>query len=480
MIHSKTMICRHLRDFFSVLTLIFVCNISSYGQQFSLYNSRTLYDSFENPSQKTFQVDTSRRFAFNFLIPTLSFNTSFSGPAESAFKSLIYDGVFNGRDITLGDNQRNVLTFNSNNYIAMFRVLKAVKNYQEMGLSWQIRSDGRMDISNETFAIFDDYRVFQNTGNKDLFNNNGYNQNYHQFSFAYRQNYSKRLSLGAKFSLLSGINYSSIKIRESELNVNGSADVFDVSLKGTLKSSFKFDNFQNEMLKPNFKNPGMSVTASAGYKLRNGWSIMGNLKDLGFIRWNKDSYEYNFDTGKIIIASGSNSSADNRLADSLDQKIISKFVNKSYISAINGKAEFLVHKEFGDYKPNLILSKSVYYKGGDIAFIHNYHYKNYVFTASTDYNTNGFLQIGGQFMIKSPNVEFYTGSDQLFKSFEMLKNSSTDQRPYSSGYTGVSFYMGFGLKFGTILEHMHNATRTPGFRKNPLEGFVKKVFGKKE
>lgn len=83
-------------------------------------------------------------------------------------------------------------------------------------------------------------------------------------------------------------------------------------------------------------------------------------------------------------------------------------------------------------------------------------------------------------MIKSPNAEFYIGSDQLFKSFEMLKNSITDQRPYSSGYTGVSFYMGFGLKFGTVLEHMHNASSTPGFRKKPFEGFVKKVFGKKE
>ncbi len=476
--HNKSMICRPKSIIF-MLTLLISTHFS-YAQQFSLYNSRTLYDSFENPSQKAFQVDTSRRFAFNFFIPVVSIDHTFSGPAESAYKSLIYDGLFNGRDIVLGERQKNTLTLNSNNYIAMFRFLKAVKNYQEMGLSWQIRSDTRLNISNETFAIFDDYSTFENSGNKDLFNNKGYNQNYHQFSFTYRQNYSKRLSLGAKFSILSGIAYSSLKIKESELNVNGPADSFDLLVRGSLRSSFKFDDFQNEMLKPNFKNAGLSITASAGYKFRHGWSVMGNVKDLGFIRWSKDSYEYIFDTGNITITNGSNSSADDRLADSLDRKINAKSVNKSYVSATNGKAELLIHKDYGNYKPNLILSKSVYYDGGDIALIHNYHYRNYVFTGSTNYNTNGFLQVGGQFMIKSPNVEFYMGSDQLFKSFEMLRNAVTDQRPYSTGYTGISFYMGFGLKFGTILEHRHNASRTPGFRKNPISAIVKKVLGKKD
>lgn len=477
-IHNQSMTCWQ-KSIMIILTLL-ICNHLSYAQQFSLYNSRTLYDSFENPSQKAFQVDTSRRFAFNFLIPAINVNHTFSGPAQSAFKSLIYDGLFNGRDIVLGERQSNTLTLNSNNYLAMFRFLKSVKNYQEMGFSWQIRSDTRLNISNETFAIFDDYRTFNNTGNNDLFNNKGYNQAYHQFSFTYRQNYSKRLSLGAKFSILSGIAYSSLKIRESEININEQADRFDFLVRGRLRSSFKFDDFQNEMLQPKFKNAGLSITASAGYKFRHGWSVMGNVKDLGFIRWNKDSYEYNFDTGTITITNGSNSSADDRLADSLDNKISTKSVNKSYLSAINGKAELLIHKDYGNYKPNLILSKSVYYGGGDIAMIHNYHYKDYVFTGSTNYNTNGFVQVGAQFMIKSPNVEFYLGSDQLIKTVEMFKNFSSDRSPYSSGYTGASFYMGFGLKFGKILEHRQNSSSTPGFRKNQISAIFKKILGKKD
>ncbi len=463
-----------------VLILFIGLGKTCYSQQYSLYNSRTLYDSFENPSQRAYQVDTSRRFAFNFLIPTISLNSTFSGPAESAFKSLIYDGVFNGRDITLGENRMNTLSLSSNNYIAMLRVLKAVKKYKEMGISWQIRNDSRIRITNDVFAIFDDYRVFNASNLSNLFNVNGYNQSYHQFSFVYRQNYTKRFSVGAKFSLLSGISYTSLKVDKSEINMDEVADVFDVSVKGQLRSSFKFDDFQRQMLNPNFKNPGLSITAGASYRLRNGWSILGNMKDIGFIKWNKEAYEYEFDTGQIIIQNASNSSADDRLADSLDTQISQASINKSYASMINGKAELMLSKEFGNYKPNLILSKSIYYGGGDLVLVNNYHLKNHVLTASAAYNTTGILQIGGQYMIKTPNVEFYIGSDQLLKSYEMLRNYTKSTSPYTSGYTGVSFYMGFGLKFGSILEHRANATKITGFRKNPIGKFIKGLVGKKD
>ncbi len=469
----------YLFKIFVLSIIILGTNNRIFAQQFSLYNSRTLFDSFENPSQRAYQVDTSKRFAFNFFIPTISINSSFSGPAQNAFKTLLYDGMFNGRNITIGGNKLNTIALNSNNYVAMLRMLKSVKKYQEIGLSWQIRNDGRARLSNEIFAVFDDYRIFNSSSLQDIFNLNGYNQSFHQFSFSYRQNYTKRMAIGAKLSLLSGISYTSLKVRQSEINLDESADVIDVSLRGTLRSNFKFDNFQREMVNPNFKNPGFSFTAGASYKLRDGWFVLGNLKDIGLIKWSKDSYEYNFNTDKIFIDNASNQTADNRLADSIDKNISSTSMNKSYVSILNGKAEILINKDFGNYRPNLILSKSIYYKGGDIALVNNYHYKNYVFTGMTDYNTNGFLQLGGQFMVKTPNVEFYMGSDHLIKSFEILKTYAKNESTYPSGYTGVSFYMGFALKFGKVLEHPLNATQIPGFIKDPKKGFIKRLSGKK-
>jgi hypothetical protein len=287
------------------------------------------------------------------------------------------------------------------------------------------------------------------------------------------------LAIGAKLSLLSGISYTKLKVRQSEINLDEPADVIDVSLRGTLRSNFKFDNFQRNMIKPNFRNPGLSFTAGASYKLRDGWFVLGNLKDIGLIKWSKDSYEYNFNTGRILIDNASNQTADNRLADSLDRNISSIFTNKSYVSVLNGKAEILINKDFGNYRPNLIFSKSIYYKGGDIALVNNYHYKNYVLTGMADYNTNGFLQLGGQLMIKTPNVEFYMGSDHLVKSLEILKTYIKNPTIYPSGYTGLSFYMGFALKFGRVLEHPLNATQIPVFIKDPKKGFIKRLFGKK-
>lgn len=464
-----------------VLTAIFLSSIlAANAQQFSLYNSRTLYDSFENPSQRAYQVDTSRRVAFNFFIPTISFNTTFSGPAESAFKTLIYNGLFNGRDLVLGENRKNTLTLNSNNYVAMLRFLKSVNKYQEIGLSWQVRSDSRAEITNEVFAVFDDYRIFEGNSLNDIFNINAYNQNYHQFSLTYRQNPTKRLAIGAKVSVLSGISYSQLKVSDSNIAIDEVADVMEVSLGGRLRSSYKFNNFKSEMLNPNFKNPGLSVTASASYKYRNGWFVMWNLKDLGFIKWNKNSYQYDFETGKMIIEDASTESADERLADSIDNNISTLSANKSYLSALNGKAEVLFNKNFGNYRPNLILSKNIYYKGGDIALVNNFHVKQYVFTGLTNYNTNGFLQLGGQFMVKKPNIEFYAGSDHLVKTAEIFKNLSKSESSYSKGYTGASFYMGFAVKFGKIMEHPSNATKIPGFTKDPDDGFLRRLIKKKD
>ncbi len=462
------------------LFFLLLCTRPVLAQQFNLYNSRTLYDVFENPSQSAYQIDTSRRIAFNFFIPTVTINAAATGSAKSAFKPLIYDGVVNGENIAIGENKFNTIAFNTNTYIVMLRWLHTVNRSQEIGLSWQVRDDGRIKATNETLAIFDDYDLFNNTSSaKGFFNNKGYNQSYHQFSLSYRQDVSKRLSIGAKGSVLSGITYTAFKVSQSDVVIDQEEDIIGVSLIGNLRSSFKFDNFDSQAIKPKFKNPGLSLTAGGSYKFRNGWFVMANLKDLGFIKWSKDSYDYNFDASNIVIVNASNSSADDRLADSLDTRISKSSTNRSYFSALNGKAEVLINKNYGNYQPNLILSKSMYYDGADIVLTNNYHYRNFVFTASADYNTSKYLAIGGQFMVKSPNTEFFVGSDQLLKSLEIIKDVNRDSGPYSSGYTGMSFYMGFGIKFGRVLEHQANANFIPGFNEPWATRFFKGIFRKK-
>ena len=477
---TKTLISAFLKKTL-FLFLIISCALNVSAQQFNLYNSRTLFDVFENPSQSAYQIDTSRRIAFNFFIPTVTANATASGSANSAIKTLLYNGRVDGSNLAIEQNKFSTVAFNTNNYIAVLRILHTVKKSQEIGLSWQVRDDGRIKVTNETLAAFDNYDLFDNTSSASgFFNNNGYNQSYHQFSLAYRQDVTKRLSVGAKGSLLSGISYTSFKVIESNIIIDDVADIINVSMIGNLRSSFKFDNFKSKALRPNFKSPGLSVTTSASYKFLNGWFVMGNLKDIGFIKWNKDSYEYNFNAANIEIDNATGPTADDRFTDSLDQRISNSRTNRSYFSLLNGKAEVLINKNYGNYQPNLIISKSLLYEGGDIILTNNYHYRNFVVSASAGYNTSKYLAIGGQLMVKSPNAEFFLGSDQLPKSLEMIKNARNNTPPYSESYIGGSFYMGFAVKFGRVLEHPANANFIPGMNEPWGTRFLRGVFRKKE
>ncbi len=363
----------------------------------------------------------------------------------------------------------------------MLRILHTVKKSQEIGLSWQVRDDGRIKVTNETLAAFDDYDLFDNVSSANgFFNNKGYNQSYHQFSLTYRQDVTKRFSIGAKGSLLSGITYTAFKVVESDFVIDQEEDIINVSMIGNLRSSFMFDNLESKAFRPNFKSPGLSFTAGGSYKFLNGWFVMGNLKDIGFIKWNKNSLDYNFNAVNIEINNASSSTADDRLTDSLDQRISNSRTSRSYLSLLNGKAEVLINKNYGNYQPNLIISKSLYYEGGDIVLTNNYHYRNLVATVSTGYNTSNYFAIGGQLMVKSPNAEFFIGSDHLPKSLEIIKNARNNTPPYSEGYTGGSFYMGFAVKFGRVLEHPANANFIPGMNEPWGTRFLRRIFKKNE
>jgi len=108
--------------------------------------------------------------------------------------------------------------------------------------------------------------------------------------------------------------------------------------------------------------------------------------------------------------------------------------------------------------------------------MNNFHHNALNFSFSTVYNTSKILQVGSQFMIKSPNAEFYVGSDQLYKSVHEFKGLINDDETLFKGYPGASFYFGFSAKFGYVIEHPQNANRIPHF--NDGKGFVNRILRK--
>ncbi|MGB4775931.1 MAG: DUF5723 family protein [Daejeonella sp.] len=451
---------------------------SAFSQQYSLYNSRTLFDVFENPSQKAFYTDTTRKYAFNFLFPTISLNTSFAGPGQSIFKSRVFAGTYNPDEIILGENKVNTAAVSVNTYLAMFRIFRQEKYNIEMGFSWQMRNDGYAKITNETLGIQDKYENLPDGYYQNIFNNKGFNQSYHQFGFTYREDYDKRLSLGAKFSLLSGITYHQLIVDRSDLTIyNDVLDEHSTSFKGRLRSSFDVtNNVDSNIIYPTFKHPGLAISASASYKFKGGWFLLGNLKDLGFIKWNKKSYTYTYDEEDINI----NNSSNNQLTNDLKQMIEEGESQGGFITPVNSKIEVLLNKDFGNYQPNLILSKNIFYGGGDVALINNYRYTDLVFTLSANYNPDKGVYAGGQFMIKTPNTEFFIGSDQILQTFYTTRSFSSESVA-GKGYAGASLYLGMAFKFGPVIEHPANATSMPGFpgeihSGGQKPGFFKRLF----
>src|ERR1700749_1584376 len=93
-----------------------------FSQQFSQYNTGTLYDSFENPSQRSFVPDTSKRYAFNFVIPNFNADFYLTGDVQSSLINRAFGGKYNNSAIEIGNNKFNNININANAYALMFKI----------------------------------------------------------------------------------------------------------------------------------------------------------------------------------------------------------------------------------------------------------------------------------------------------------------------------------------------------------------------
>jgi hypothetical protein len=450
--------------------------------QVSLYNSRTLYDSFENPAQKAFYTDSSKQFAFNFFFPTISLSGSASGSANSTLKGMIFNNLIDSENLPINGKNYTHFASNTNIYVLSFKWFKRVKYQQEAGFAWQIRNDSWAKVSNPTFSIFDTFNRFPDNSYSNIFNNKGYQQTFHQFAFTYRENFTKTVGLGLKLSLLSGIAYTSANITSSDITIDRVNNQYTANFAGTFRSTTIIDTAVKQAILPTFKNPGIAFTASANFKFKRGWMVLANMKDLGFIHWDKNSTEVYLLNKSINMSQANASNADRRLADSLISTIDnSVYQNEGFYSPMNGKLEVLVSKNFGAYHPNFLLSKNIWYPGGQATLINNLLIKNHVLSLTPSYNFLKFMNVGGQYLYKTPNFEFFIGSDQLFQTISFAKAAIHSDATAIKGSLSMGFYMGLSAKIGRLMEHPLNANRIPGVEqpKDSKNSFFRKLFGKK-
>lgn len=432
------------------------------AQLYSLNNSGTLYDSFENPVQSTSTKDLSRKYAFNMLFPAIGNSVYFDGDANTAFKTILFKQKIDASGVgNIGEARINNLYSNSNNYLLMFKIFRSVKLKQELGIAFQIRSESNLNATNETYAILDNFGLFPKDNYDNIFNGNGYSQSYSQLGFTYRQNLDRNWAIGGKLSVLNGIAYVKGDVSRTSLNIDRVNNVISEGIVGNGFSSFGTDVPSKSLLVPNFKQPGLSVNLGTSYTSPEGLYLSGHIKDLGFIKWNKNSSKFDFDDTVNVYNANQNDLAE-RFYDKFAIMLADNQTKGGMYSRTNAKVEFLASATLDFYKPNLIVSKNVFERDGAIALINNFNRNIWNISLNGIYDLRQGFNFGSQFMIKAPNVEFYMGSEKIFPSMRFASGYLKSDPSVGSNPTKADFYMGFSLKFGKMMQNFSNADVIPG------------------
>ena len=323
---------------FLLVSCFILFSFKIFAQQFSQYNTGTLYDSFENPSQKSYITDSSKSYASNFFIPNFNANFFLSGDAQASLKSRLFLNKYDNSALQINEGKNNHFGAGANVYLLMFKAFSSLDGDTEMGFSWQMRGEGRGLVSDETIGLLNGTAIFKNDIYNDVFNDNYFYQTYHQFSFSYREKINKQFAFGIKVSALLGIEYKQMTINHSYIDFNKASDTASISLRGTYYASYiPGGNVVARDYLPTFRNPGASVSIGTSYRTEDNFNIQANIKDLGFIHWSKLSHGYFFNnTAGFHTISGA--AREDSIYNGLNRIVHNNEVVGAFNTPVDGRA----------------------------------------------------------------------------------------------------------------------------------------------
>jgi len=471
-----------------LITFLLLFTLHGFSQRFSQYNTGTLFDSFENPAQRTFIPDSSKMFASNFLVPNLNFNFFLTGDAQIPLKTRLFSSYYDTSPLQVGAGKYNHLNLNMNYYSIMFKIFPNINGNAELGFSLNTKVEAKGIVSDETVALFNGTGSFPNNSYDNIFNDNFYYQIYQQIGFSYREQIDNNFAVGIKFNALSGVSYNKLEIDQSHVDFDKTNDQASLALQGSNYSSSNEGQSFAQNLFPRFRNPGASISIGTTYKTEDGFTIQGNIKDLGFIHWNKASTIYSFNNigAPVVVGGLSTASREdsiyNKASYITTPSASATTKTGSFTTPTNGLLELSATHSywFGadesvKFSPTLIASKELFYTGFTGALVAPFQYKKYVITVTSSYDDLNLFNFGGQFMIKTPNSEFFIGSESLFQSAHLISSSiKSTPNITPSSFTGLDFFVGFAIKFGNIIEPNMNSSSVP----NGEKGFIGKLWDK--
>lgn len=467
-----------MKKYLLILFLLFSTS-ALFAQSFSQYNTGTLFDSFENPAQRAFIPDSSRRFAFNLFVPNFDGNVSLTGDAQQTVKSRLFNGYYNNKALVIGPgNHYNYLLGNGNAYAAMFKLFDSFNGDVEIGGFIDTKAEVRGVFTDESVAIFNGEGSFPNDIYNNVLNSRYQYQIYNTIGLTYREQVSKQLSLGFKLGYVVGYESAKVDINQSQLTFDNTSGTADIALQGNSQKTFLVNT------KP-FKDPGMTFSMGSIFRTNDGFILQANIKDLGFIHWDRFVQTNVFNTSGQVTDLTSNK-RETAVYDTYNKIITSgRTGDSTYNTPLDGRAELSVSKLMWanddyslKYTPTLIASKELFYTGFVAALVNPITYANkYTFTVTGSYTDTKLFNLGLQFMVKSPNAEFFIGSDRIGNNVSLFAASTKSQSAINSipGFTGADISIGFSLKFGDYVEHPMNASVIPH---DPDKGWIGRMWDK--
>jgi hypothetical protein len=444
------------------------------AQHSSLIHSGTLYDSFENPVQAAFTKEKSNKYAINLLLPSFGANLKFKGDAETQLKNLIYGNEIEGTGIA-GVNNFNHINASLNMYLIMFKIYHTADYNREIGFSLQLRNEGDFEISNSALVIPTSYKSFSRGIYSDFYNNKFDNQSFYQLGISYRENYNQRWAFGGKLSFLSGITYTKTNISSSTLDLR--ENDYYASFTGTQVSSYGTDTFGVKTFIPGIKNPGAAISLGSSFTSKKGLYVTAHLKDLGFIRWNKSTPTYQFND-ELSVRNLNDTVYKGRFRLAYDSLLNRNASTGKHTTYLRSKFEMAVSKKFGNYKPVAVANYEMFDNNYQFSLLNNYRYRALNFGLNAFYESQSGFNFGGLFMIKSPNTEFYFGTEKLMPTYYIAKGYLSKDPNIGKSPTYLNVFFGLTLKFGRKVQSMGQADWVDGLNDEET-GFIYRM-GKKE
>jgi len=463
-----------------LVSCLLIIAVKGFSQQFSQINTGTLYDSFENPSQRAFVPDTSKMYAFNFLVPNLNGSIFLTGNVQSSLVNRAFGGKYNNSTLQIGAGQYNHANINANAYFIMFKIFTSLNGDAEVGFFAETKAEGRGAITDESIALLNGPSAFTGNIYDNILNNHYYYQVYNSIGFTYRERINKQIAIGFKISGLMGIDYTKLDIYESHVNFDKANDAATISLRGKYYNSQGPGKLDSRSFLPSSRSPGAAISMGASYRTDEGVTIQANIKDLGFIHWYSNSTFSDFD-GSATATDISTKKRENNIYNAVINTARSSAKLESFTTPTDGLFELSVTKSYWvdnnktiKYSPTLIGSKELLYNGFIGALVNRFQYNNYNVSLTASYDNQNLFSFGTQLMIKSHNGEFYIGSERLFQTVGLAMAHSNPSTYTNSSYTGANIFLGFSYKFGPVIEHPMNASTIP----NGEKGFFGRLYNR--